>query len=507
MTESRRPSPFAFVLAALRLEAGVSQTDLARLNGISGNLLSLYENDKKPMSRERLEALVAPLGAGSDVVEETLLYLDALRGERFAPEPLESPFQLSPSERRRLRRAAATVARDTLLATFETLARDQRSRLAAAVMARAEVSWRRLRRAPTGERRALVEAEEEYRTWGVSVLAGEASAAAAARKPPLALELAELARFVAERVGGSDVWRARVQGRAWAFVGNARRVGNDLAGADRAFVTAWALWKAGAAADPGVLDASRLPDLEASLRRDQRRWGEALALLDQALAASPNTERSARILVKKGSTHIQHGEYLKALAVLEQAAPLADPVRDPRLIFGLRYNLAVSLCNLGRYSDAVPRLAEARELAFDLRNSLDFVRIVWLEAKVSAGLGHRDEAIAALRQVQAAFAAHRLPADAALAALELAVLLLEERRTREVRELAVEMLPIFASLRFGEEVLAALRLFWEAVEQEGATAELGRRLLAYLERARYDPDLRFETPRLSATAVEPSASS
>jgi hypothetical protein len=26
------------------------------------------------------------------------------------------------------------------------------------------------------------------------------------------------------------------------------------------------------------------------------------------------------------------------------------------------------------------------------------------------------------------------------------------------------------------------------------TAELGRRLLAYLERARYDPDLRFEAP-------------
>ncbi len=86
-------------------------------------------------------------------------------------------------------------------------------------------------------------------------------------------------------------------------------------------------------------------------------------------------------------------------------------------------------------------------------------------------MGHRDEAIASLRQVQADFVVHRLPADSALATLELAVLLLEDGRTGEVRELSVEMLPIFASLHFGEEALAALRLFWEAAEQERATAE------------------------------------
>jgi tetratricopeptide (TPR) repeat protein len=347
---------------------------------------------------------------------------------------------------------------------------------------------------PAEERRVWIERVAECRSWQISVHASDASAAAAAHDAVLALELAELALFIAERVSGSELWRARVQGRAWGFVGNARRVGNDLLQADRAFETAWALWKAGVGADHGILDASRLPDLQASLRRDQRRWGEALALLDQALAASPNGERSACILLKKGSTYVQQGDYAAALGAMEQAAPLADPVRDPRLVFGLRYNVAVALCHLGRYSEAAPRLAEARELAFKLRNDLDLVRIVWLDAKVSAGLGRRDEAIAALRQVQVDFVAHELPADAALAALELAVLLLEEPRTREVRELAVEMLPIFASLRFGEEALAALRLFWEAALQEQATAEIGRRLLAYLERARYHPDLRFESP-------------
>jgi hypothetical protein len=72
------------------------------------------------------------------------------------------------------------------------------------------------------------------------------------------------------------------------------------------------------------------------------------------------------------------------------------------------------------------------------------------------------------------------------------VLLLEEGRTGEVRALSPEMGPIFESLQIYREALAALRVFWKAVEQEQATAELGRRLLHFLERARHDPELRFE---------------
>jgi tetratricopeptide (TPR) repeat protein len=163
------------------------------------------------------------------------------------------------------------------------------------------------------------------------VLACEASVSAAANKASEALELAELALFIAERVSGSDLWRARVQGYAWAFVGNARRVGNDLLGAERAFLTTRSLWEAGAAADPGVLDLSRVLDLEASLRRDQRQWGEALALLDQALDVSPNAERSGRILLKKASTHEQRGDCEKANRLEERGVRgLADRGRGRR---------------------------------------------------------------------------------------------------------------------------------------------------------------------------------
>jgi tetratricopeptide (TPR) repeat protein len=171
--------------------------------------------------------------------------------------------------------------------------------------------------------------------------------------------------------------------------------------------------------------------------------------------------------------------------------PLIADQRQARLLWVYHFNFGVCLCRLTRFAGAVREVAAARELAVALRNDLDLARVLWLEGQVLAGLGRREEAIVALRQVREDLARHRLPADGALATLELAVLLLEKGRTGEVRELALEMLPIFGSLGFGEEALAALRLFWEAAAQETATAELGRRLLAFLDRARYDPDVRF----------------
>ncbi len=158
----------------------------------------------------------------------------------------------------------------------------------------------------------------------------------------------------------------------------------------------------------------------------------------------------------------------------------------------LRFNLAVNLCHLGRHAEAAPRVAEARQLAIGLRNELDLVRVLWLEARVAGGLGQRGEAVAALRQVRRAFAERDMTYDAALATLDLAVLLLEENANAEARELAGEMVAIFEGLEVHREALAAVRVFWQAARQETATAELGRRLLRFLERARHDPELRFE---------------
>jgi hypothetical protein len=76
--------------------------------------------------------------------------------------------------------------------------------------------------------------------------------------------------------------------------------------------------------------------------------------------------------------------------------------------------------------------------------------------------------------------------------LEEAALLLDDRRTAEVKALTRDLPAVFEAEEVHREALAALRLFHEAAEQEEATAELARRVLRYLFRARHDQHLPFE---------------
>jgi len=486
------PSPLALTLAALRVARGWAQGRLARALGMDAKVLSLHETGRKPISRHELEAFIAPMGLGPEAIDSTLFWLETGGVDALSAPPPGPPFELDRRERQRILRVAVAAGWTAVRTTSAVLTRDNLLTRAGAARSRAPVLWRRLRAFAPADRRALVDGTEEHRSWALAELVCEESARAAADDPVRALELAELALFIAERALGGEPWRTRLQGYAWAFLGNARRVKSDLRGAEQAFAQGRALWEAGAAADPGVLDASRALDLEASLRRDQRRFPEALELLDRALGASHNPARTAHILLKSAATCEQMGDCAGTVAALERAAPLVDGAREPRQLFALRFNLAVNLCHLERYAEAAPLAAAARALAIELRNDLDLVRVLWLEARIGAGLGRRAEAIAALRQVRDDFAARGVSYDAALATLNLAVLLLEEGRSAEMRALAPEMGPIFESLDVYREALAALRLFWRAVERQQATAELGRRLLRFLERARYDPELRFE---------------
>jgi tetratricopeptide (TPR) repeat protein len=270
-------------------------------------------------------------------------------------------------------------------------------------------------------------------------------------------------------------------------------VASDLPGAEKAFARAWNLWKAASTDEEGPLAEWRLMDLEASLRRDQRRLPEALDLLDRALATSQAGEAEGRILLKKAFTLEQMNEHERAIQALAQAAPSVDGQREPRLLFALRFNLAVNLRHLNRHADAAALVPEVRALAIRLGNELDLVRVLWLEGRVSAGLGKRIEALYALERVRSEFTLRGLAYDVALATLELAVLYLEEGQAAKVKELARQMTPIFRSQGVHREALAALSLFHDAAQRESATVDLARRVVEYLCRARYNPELKFQS--------------
>jgi hypothetical protein len=184
-------------------------------------------------------------------------------------------------------------------------------------------------------------------------------------------------------------------------------------------------------------------------------------------------------------------EYKLSVETLLQAAPLVERHGDPRLLYMLRFNLAVNFCHTGRYIEAIELMEQVREMATSRGDEIEILRVIWLDGRIAAGMGRNTEARVLLAQARHEFAARRMGYDVALALLEEAVLLLEEGQREEVKKLSRGLATVFKSNGMHREALAALRLFQEAVERETATADLVRRVLRFLYRARYDQGLRF----------------
>lgn len=82
--------------------------------------------------------------------------------------------------------------------------------------------------------------------------------------------------------------------------------------------------------------------------------------------------------------------------------------------------------------------------------------------------------------------------DAALVTLELVCLYLGNGRIATVKDLARNLASLFKAQALPRETLVALQLFRQAAEAEKVTADLVERLLGYLRRSKYAPELRFE---------------
>lgn len=333
----------------------------------------------------------------------------------------------------------------------------------------------------------MVRLGREYQHWALAERCCDESVEQASRNLKRAAAWAQLALEIARLIRGSKGWRRRVRAYAIAHWGNVLRVRGELNAADVAIGKAKQLWQSGSDPD-GLLDLGRLLELEGSLRRAQRRFAEALDCFDRAI---PVSRFPARVLMNKGTTYDVMGDYEQAIAAYLEAAPEMKRRGDPRLKNMLFLNLASNLVHAARHSEAADLVEEVRRNPEGL-GKLDVARIPWLEGRIQAGLGRRDEALRLLARARESFEAEEMFYDVALALLEESVLLLEENRTREVKELTRELPKVFASRGVHREALAALQVFQEAVEREAATAELTRRVLSFLFRARFDEGVTFE---------------
>ena len=475
------------LVSILALWYGLSQKEIAALVGIPHRRVSQYLR-RGEIKDEVFERLLAAIDCPRAAVQAVSSCLESL-------EAVDRDDGLTPEEKV----VVEEVAREIALLTREKMTQTvHRSRAVPVegypeehdlIPARQRAGELFSRLEPLAEpmRLTLVQEAEEYQIWSLCERVCLASAREASRKVERAAAWARLAQEIAARVQGPEIWRSRIQGYAAAHAANVLRVSGELKAADAAFEEAKRLWSSGS--DPErVLDPGKLLDLEASLRRDQRRLDEALALLDEAVAVGRCPERA---LIKKGFTLEVMGQYERAVDTLLQALPLIDSLSDPRLENLLNFNLAVNFCHVGRFKDAAELVPLMRGLAAELGDEIDLIRMDWLDGRIAAGLGRSFEARRLLSEARREFGQRGMEADAALALLEEAALLLDAGRTAEVKVLARELTRVLESKGVHREALAALRLFYEAAEREEATADLARRILRYLFRARYDQGLRF----------------
>lgn len=353
--------------------------------------------------------------------------------------------------------------------------------------AAAREAWQSFRSLKTLKEMILVvRTAPDYQTWAMVELLCEESIRAASKSVWRAHDLALVAVVVAVDLPVGKHWRLCLLGYAEGHLANGYRVVGDLEAADRMLESAKHHWMAGRDPDE-LLDPGRLFDLEGSLRRAQRRFPRALAVLAQATCRS---RRPVHIALNKAFTLELMGDFEQAIQVLLSLAPEVEMHPERRLLTIQRFNLAGCLVHAGRYSDAALLLPSIRELVEELQDSEDRVRFRWLEGRVAARLGNKEEGLRALEEARQAFASRNLHYDAALCLVESLFLRLSHDDLTDARHLAGELKALFAQPSIHRTALRALMLLDRKLARQEATAALAGRLLAYLFRVRHHNGLR-----------------
>lgn len=251
MEDADKNDPDArLALVLFRYSLLLDQARFAAAARIAPSQLSVYERGERGAPREVLEKAAAAAGFPVHLLDSLLWGLRsfraAARGRSRAHRALADGVAV---ELLALVRSAIDIALEPLAPApgAGTAPPDAGDRAAAAAL------WVSMGECTPAERRMLVEELDEYQGWALCEQVAAESVHKAPDHPGEALELAGLALLIAERVAGEPGWVLRVQGYAWAHVGNARRACSDPAGAEEAFRRARQLWEAGSAGDPGLL--------------------------------------------------------------------------------------------------------------------------------------------------------------------------------------------------------------------------------------------------------------
>jgi len=346
--------------------------------------------------------------------------------------------------------------------------------------------WTRLAENPYEEQARRTEEDESFHTWGLCQFLLDKSLKAGFEDPRRAVDLANLAIKVASHLGEAydPDWVLDLRAKAFAYLGNARRILGELRSAEDAFHKAEKCLARSTSGNTLIL--AEILDLKGSLRRAQRRLEEALELVDRSAVLyreNGDPHGTAIAFLKKAKILEESGDPDGAIRLLSRAPEEIDRREEPRLFAYARYNLLGCLLRTD-YEAADRLLPEIRDLFQGMAEPLDLVRLRWAEGLIALGLGRLGPAEAAFREVQRDFLERRMGYDAALVSLDLAHLYAQEGCLDDLKRLAAELMPIFESRDVHREAIVTLLMFQRACEEERLTVEMIREISEYLRRER-----------------------
>lgn len=482
---SRRPLPpsDASAVAVLRVALDVPQNEVAGALGVSPGVVSDLEAGNRTLTARRKDEILEALTLPPDALGEAEAFVVSIRSKARADGPGRDA-----EEAARLRVEGAIDKVKAAAGSFARALIDEvdleESRREAGLL------WEELERLTPERRRARVRSGPRFRKWAFCELLCQKSLDAAADSAAKALEIASLAVLIAELVPGLPAWRRRLQGYARAHLANAWRVHGKLPESEKEFAQARALWDGGVD-ERKVLNEARVLGMEALLWMYKGQWAKALDLLDLAHAADQGEEHN-KLLVSRASVYTLMQDFEGAINSLRKAAPLISETHEPRLLLVVQFKLGENFLYSAQPEEARGLLPDIQRLTRLLGKQLDSLRLRWLEGRLFSALGQKEKAFIILSQVRDEFASLDMPFDTALATLELTPLLLEQRRHVDVLRLARQLEQIFRAQGAHEKALEAVLIFRKAAERHAVTVEMVRHLIAYMERARYNPELRFE---------------
>jgi len=320
------------------------------------------------------------------------------------------------------------------------------------------------------------------------------------RDPRQGLQTAAKVRDLVSNLGRERFERRRwlaLQARAWAALGSAYRATFEFRRAEGSFIVALGFVEASEeGGEPDLLARSRLAQRAAYLRCDQHRFGEALALVDEAIEnfeSLGQLQQMGCALVDRGVILGRSGRPQVAIPSLERALDFLDWQEAPLTCVAAVHNLAHYLVEIAETPEETELAMRCLEVATRAHllypTEVNLLKLRELRGLEAVRRGDPERGLADLQFTLEAFERQGAIYDQATVLLHLAGVYLDLGQPEQVKQVAARLFPILRRFETDRETAASLMVFVEAAQTERATRELLARTTADVEKLS-----RFKSP-------------